>query len=172
METVAERTAVYLKELRMRPEIKMPRLVETHAQMLALTDALALVIKLTPEQQTAMREQIIVMAGERQQVINDDHSLVQEFWEAFDYLDSNDMHRLNHSRDPLLIAVNLNHFVQVAAERRQQIPVIGDLKKVLRTSRRRKFIDVRVVNSQIRARDAMASTAIKCWVFQNDKPTV
>ncbi|AMP13456.1 toprim domain-containing protein [Collimonas pratensis] len=172
METVAERTAVYLKELRMRPEIKMPRLVETHAQMLALTDALGLVIKLTPEQQKAMREQIITMAGERQQVINDDHTLVQEFWEAFDYLDSNDMHRLNHSRDPQLIAVNLNHFVQIAAERRQQIPVIGDLKKVLRTSRRRKFLDVRVVNSQIRARDnALGSTAMKCWVFQNDKPT-
>ncbi|MGS0740466.1 toprim domain-containing protein [Glaciimonas sp. GG7] len=172
METVAERTAVYLKELRMRPEIKMPRLVETHAQMLALTDALGLVIKLTPEQHKAMREQIIVMAGERQLVINDDHPLVQDFWEAFDYLDSNDLHRLNHSRDPQLIAVNLNHFVQIAAERRQQIPVIGDLKKVLRTSRRRKFIDVRVVNSQIRARDnAIASTAIKCWVFQNDKPT-
>lgn len=173
MATVAERTAVYLKELRMRPEIKMPRLVETHAQMLALTDALALVIKLTPEQQRAMREQIITMAGERQQVINDDHCLVQEFWEAFDYLDSNDMHRLNHSRDPQLIAVNLNHFVQIAAERRQQIPVIGDLKKVLRTSRRRKFLDVRVVNSQIRAKESLrASTAMKCWVFQNDKPTI
>jgi len=172
MEIVAERTAVYLKELRMRPEVKMPRLVETHAQMLALTDALGLVIKLTPEQQAAMREQIITMAGERQQVINDDHTLVQEFWEAFDYLDSNDMHRLNHSRDPQLIAVNLNHFVQIAAERRQQIPVIGDLKKVLRTSRRRKFVDVRVVNSLIRARDnALGSTAMKCWVFQNDKPT-
>ncbi|WP_442782542.1 toprim domain-containing protein [Collimonas fungivorans] len=172
METVAERTAVYLKELRMRPEIKMPRLVETHAQMLALTDALGLVIKLTPEQQKAIREQIITMAGERQQVINDDHTLVQEFWEAFDYLDSNDMHRLNHSRDPQLIAVNLNHFVQIAAERRQQIPVIGDLKKVLRTSRRRKFLDVRVVNSQIRARDnVMGSKSMMCWVFQNDKPT-
>jgi hypothetical protein len=83
------------------------------------------------------------------------------------------MHRLNHSRDPQLIAVNLNHFVQVAAERRQQIPVIGDLKKVLRTSRRRKFLDVRVVNSQIRAKESLkASTAIKCWVFQNDKPTI
>lgn len=173
METVAERTAVYLKELRLRPEIKMPRLVETHAQMLALTDALALVIKLSAEQLTAMREQIIVMAGERQLVINDDHSLVQDFWEAFDYLDSNALHGLNHSRDPQLIAVNLNHFVQIAAERRQQIPVIGDLKKVLRTSRRRKFMDVRVVNSQIRGRDqGVASTAIKCWVFQNDKPTV
>ncbi|WP_211444066.1 hypothetical protein [Collimonas humicola] len=60
--------------------------------------------------------------------------------------------------------------MQIAAERRQQIPVIGDLKKVLRTSRRRKFMEVRVVNSQIRARDnPLGSKSMMCWVFQNDK---
>lgn len=174
METVTERTAVYLKELRLSHEIKMPRLIETHAQMLALTDALALVIPLSAEQQKATREQIILMADERQKVVNDDHPLVQGFWEAFDYLDSNDQYRLNHSRDPQLIAVNLNHFIQVASERRQQIPVINDLKKVLRTSRKRKFIDVRVVNSPIKAKENQllnSSTSIKCWVFQNDKAT-
>ncbi|MBC7488718.1 MAG: hypothetical protein H7240_00440 [Glaciimonas sp.] len=123
IETVAERTVVYLRELGMRPEIKMPRLVETHTQMLAL------VIKLTSKQPKAIREQIIVMAGERQLVVNDDHSLMQDSWEAFEYLDSNDLHRLNHSRDPQLIAVNLNHFVQIATKRQQKILVIGDLKK-------------------------------------------
>lgn len=170
MEKVTERTAVYLKELRLSQEIKMPRLIETHAQMLALTDALALVIPLSDEQQKAMREQIILMADERQKVVNDDHPLVQGFWEAFDYLDSNDQYRLNHSRDPQLIAVNLNHFIQVASERRQQIPIISDLKKVLRTSRKRKFIDVRVVNSQIKAKDnLLGSTSMLCWVFQVDK---
>lgn len=115
----------------------------------------------------------IYMAGERQKVVNDDHSIVQEFWEAFDYLGTNDQHRLNHSRDPQLIAVNLNHFIHVASECRQQIPLISELKKVLRTSRRRKFIDVRVVNSKIKAKDnPMGSTSMSCWIFQNDKVTV
>lgn len=171
MEVVTERTAVYLKELRLRQEIKMPRLIETHSQLLALVDALALVIPLTNEQQKAMREQITQMALERQTVINNDHPLVQEFWEAFDYLDSHDQHRLNHSRDPKLIAVNLNHFIQVASDHRQQIPVISDLKKVLKTSSRRKFIDVRVVNSHIKAKEnqsRISSTSIKCWVFNNE----
>lgn len=169
MEVVAERTAIYLKELRARAEIKMPRLVETHAQMLALADALALVIKLTAAQQAALRQQIIDMAGERQQVINDDHPLVQDFWEAFDYLDGPDLPQLNHSRDEELIAVNLNHFVQVAAERKQQIPLLRDLKKVLKTSRRRKFIEIKAVNSRILDREnqlARSSTTIKCWLFQ------
>jgi hypothetical protein len=168
METVAERTAVYLKELRKRPEIKMPRLVETHAQMLALADALALVIKLTSAQSTALKQQIIDMAGERQQVINDDHPLVQDFWEAFDYLDSGDMRSLNHSRDEQLIAVNLNHYLQVATDRRQQIPLLRDLKKVLKTSRRRKFITIKPVNSKIHG-TAMAPATVKCWVFERDK---
>ncbi|MGB6113522.1 MAG: toprim domain-containing protein [Comamonas sp.] len=167
MELVAERTPLYQKELRARPEIKMPRLVETHAQMLALADALALVIKLTSAQQKALRQQIIDMAGERQQVINDDHPLVQDFWEAFEFLDGPDLPQLNHSRDPELIAVNLNHFVQVASDRRQQVPLLRDLKKVLKTSRRRKFLEVKTVNSQIYGRDSSrTSTTIKCWVFQ------
>lgn len=169
METVTERTSFWLKELRRRPEIKMPRLVETHAQILALADALALVIKLTKAQSAALQQQIIDMAGERQQVINDDHPLVQDFWEAFDYLDGHDIPQLNHSRDEQLIAVNLNHFVQVAAEKKQQIPMLRDLKKVLKTSRKRKFIDIKVVNSRIREREsslAHPGTAMKCWVFQ------
>jgi hypothetical protein len=90
---------------------------------------LSLVIKLTDEQKAALKGQIVAMAGERQQVINNDHVLVQEFWEAFDYLDSGDLSVLNHSRDPSLIAVNLNHFLQVATERRQQVPLLRDLKK-------------------------------------------
>jgi hypothetical protein len=174
MEAITERTAVYLKELRLRKEIKMPRLIETHSQLLALTDALSLVIPITSEQQKAMREHVTQMAIERQKVINADHPLVQEFWDAFDYLDSHDQHRLNHSRDPQLIAVNINHFIQVATELRQQIPVISDLKKVLKTSGRRKFIDVRVVNSSIKAKESLSqssSTSIKCWIFKNEKAT-
>jgi hypothetical protein len=168
MEVIGERTAVYLKELRQHQEIKMPRLVETHSQLLALTDALALVVPITNEHRNAMREHITEMAIERQRVLNDDHPLVQEFWEAFDYLNGDGYHRLNHARDEQLIAVNLNHFIQVATDRRQQIPVISDLKKVLRTSRRRKFIDVRVMNSPIKEKEnPIGSSSILCWVFQN-----
>ncbi|MFZ6712037.1 toprim domain-containing protein [Undibacterium sp. TC9W] len=173
MEMIKKQTPVYLKELRQNPAVKMPRLAETHAQMLAIADALALVIKLTDRQLDALKSQIREMAAERQQVINNDHVLVQEFWEAFDYLDNGDMSILNHSRDPNFIAVNLNHFMQVAAERRQQVPQLRDLKKVLKTSSRRKFIETnRVVNSVIRGTQsplATPSTSVKCWIFQTEK---
>lgn len=167
MEMVTERTPHYLKELRKRGDIKMPRLIETHAQMLALADALQLVVKLTSAQSEALHQQIVTMAGERQQVINDDHPLVQDFWEAFDYLNEGDLPVLNHSRDEELIAVNLNHFLQVASERKQQIPLLRDLKKVLKTSRRRKFLGIRAVNSKIRGTPLSPAT-VKCWVFQRN----
>ena len=170
MEMVAERTPVYLKELRALGSIKMPRLIETHAQMLALADALALVIKLTEAQKAALKKQLTDMAVERQLVINDDHPIVQEFWEAFDFLDlGSDGPLLNHSRDDQLISVNLNHFVQHANEKRQQIPLLRDLKKVLKTSKRRKFLRVDKVNSCIRDRtNSSRGQTVHCWVFKKD----
>ena len=85
--------------------------------------------------------------------------------------------RLNHSRDPKLIGINLNHFIQVAAEKKQQIPMLEDLKRHLKTSRRRKFIAIKTINSQIREHynsmlgitedHKKISTSIKCWIFEN-----
>lgn len=172
LETVVEKTPHYIKELRANKAIKMPRLVETHAQMLALVDAICLVIKLPEHQKQALKKQFVTMAEERQQVINNDHTLVQEFWEAFDYLDGGEVSLLNHSRDPEIIAVNLNHFLQVATEKRQQIPLLRDLKKVLKTSTRRKFLSITTVNSKIKNTQsplATPSNSIKCWTFQRDK---
>ncbi|MES9901096.1 MAG: hypothetical protein ABW168_00270 [Sedimenticola sp.] len=87
----------------------------------------------------------------------------------FDFLNG-DNGRLDHSRDPAVIAVNINEFVQRAAERKQQLPcLIQDLKKHLKTSKARKFIAVKSVNSAIDL-DSVNNTAKtkKCWVFQQE----
>jgi len=47
---------------------------------------------------------------------------------------------LNHSNDETTIAINLNHFVQLAMERKQQIPTLSDLKQHLKISKIRKYI--------------------------------
>ena len=168
MDTVRERTPAYIAELRQEGLIRFPRLIENHAQMLALADALEKVVRLTPEQKKSLENQLRRMAVERQQVINSDHPLVQEFWEAFDYLDGTEMPRMNHSRDLSLIAVNLNHFVQEAAEKRQQVPPLRELKKLLKTSRNRKYLGQRPVNSNIWGKDGAGKT-VKCWIFENTK---
>lgn len=170
LKTVEERSAVHEKALLALPGIKSTRIAKNHGQLMAFADALCHVVALTDEQKSALASQVEAMALERQEAINDDHPMVREFWEAFDYLDGADHPRLNHSHDPELIAVNLNHFVQVAADRRQQIPLLRDLKQVLRTSKRRRFIEYTTVKSAIYARDGSptAPTTIKCWLFAKE----
>lgn len=170
MSTVLERTPYRERQLQQIPKIKTMRIAKNHGQLMALADALRHVVRLTDEQFEAVEQQIISMAIEREEAISADHPLVQEFWEAYDYLNGIDEldQRLNHSRDPQYIAINLNHFVQVATEARQQIPPIRDLKKVLKASKRHKFDGIRVVNSAIRAQlsgPSTISTSVRCWVF-------
>lgn len=173
LECVNRQIPLYEQQLHAHPDIRHIRIIKNHAQLMALLDALALVIPVTEEQLQATREMFIQLSLERQQAISADHPLVQEFWDIFDFLDGDDEPQLNHSRDEQLIAVNLNHFIQLATERRQQIPPVSDLKRVLKTSRTHKFIEVRTVNSGINAefnrRYPAASrrpATVKCWVFQ------
>lgn len=165
LKTLAERTPLH--EQRLQGVVKSMRVAKNHAQLAALADALRLVVPIDEEQHEALQAQITLMAQERQQAINADHPVVQEFWETFEFLDEGSA-PLNHSRKPQEeIAVNLNHFIQVARERNQQVPSITDLKKTLRTSKRFKFVDTRVVNSVIKAQsDVNASSALWCWVFE------
>ncbi|MDN4572886.1 bifunctional DNA primase/helicase [Pandoraea cepalis] len=171
MKIVDERAAIHEKSLLALPGVKSTRIAKNHGQLMALADALSKIVQLTDEQKAALQKQIETMALERQEAINDDHPMVREFWEAFDYLDGGDQPRLNHSHDPELIAVNLNHFVQVASDRRQQIPLLRDLKQVLRTSKRRRFIEYTTVKSALHSRDGSpmtGSATIKCWVFAKE----
>lgn len=167
---LTEQTPVYETELQKRPDIRSMRIAKNHAQLMALVDALALVVPLSLEQREAAHAQTVEMAVERQQAINADHPVVQEFWDMFDYLDGDGAEpRLNHSHDENLIAVNLNHFATLAVDRRQQVPPLADLKRYLRTSKVRKFIDVKPVRSAIRANDShnrALPEVVKCWVFQ------
>jgi len=164
MKTIAERHPLYVKILDANQNIKQQRIIHNHAQLMALVDALRHVVKFSDEAYEAVIEEIVAMAEERQQAINADHPRVQEFWEIFDHIESKSAGDvLNHSRDDNLIAINLNEFVFKAENARQQIPEMSEIKKLLRTSRARKFVDVKTVNS------ALTGHSIKCWVFQRDK---
>ena len=49
MQTIIDRTPVHEADLQNRPEIRSMRIAKNHAQLMALVDALALVIPLTQE---------------------------------------------------------------------------------------------------------------------------
>lgn len=162
--------------LRALRDIRVERIIKNHAQMLALVDALALVVPLSKEQIQATRETLIQMALERQAAINADPAEVAEFWDVYDYLESlSEGPVVNHSKNPALIAINLNHFYELAAEHRQKLPEKTALQKVLSASRSRKFIESnRGVDSAVRTAEAARNSlyqkcmTVKCWMFQAD----
>jgi len=175
--TVFEQTEIDIKWLLEQDGVVKYRLAKNHAQLLALLEALRRVIRISDAQYKATRAFILEMARDRQRAISDDHPLVVQFWEAFDYLDAmgpltatgGQPPLLNHSCDPELIAVNLNEYVEKAAFHRQQVPLLAELKKVLRNSKTRKFIEVKSVSSALRERlgtdGIKVARTVHCWVF-------
>lgn len=172
MAKVQERFPVHEKALQGRPDIHHPRVVKCHAQLLALVEAFGSFVNLHEDRLAQAVALVPQMAAARQLAINADHPIVQQFWDLYDFLtaddeptgpdDAGNPKPLNHHRDENLIAINMPQFIERAAGRRQQLPPITDLQKHLRTSKVRKFIDVRCVNS------SWAGKAVKCWVFQRE----
>nr|WP_207184812.1 toprim domain-containing protein [Rubrivivax gelatinosus] len=169
LSTVAERTPVH--EAHLQGLVKSTRIAKNHAQIKALADALRLVAPISEEQLAALHAQIDTMAVERQAAISADHPMVAGFWEVFEYLEN--FQALNHARDDDVIAVNLNHLYEVAREHGQTLPLLGDLKKVLKTSRSRLYLDSKNVNSGIRARGENVAAVLFCHRFLKPgvKPT-
>lgn len=146
--------------------IKTVRIALNHAQMMALAEALQLVVPITDNQLHELHEHFRLLAKQREQALSADHPLVQEFWDMYEYLNQGEgedlNQRLNHSRVKGQVAINLNHFVTVAADHKQQIPPVRELKQLLKTSRRYKYEGQRVVNSAIKT---TGSTSERCWIF-------
>lgn len=175
LEAFRERVRAHEQALRALGEIRIERIIKNHAQLLALVDALRLVIPLGEEQHAAAVRELTAMAIARQSSVNADPVEVAEFWEVFDYLQGiNDEPVVDHSKKPDVIAINLNEFCERAAEHRQKLADIGTLRNLLPNSRSRKFLEKnRAVDSAVRAafnlRNPMSSrcTTVKCWMFQN-----
>ena len=169
LEKFADRVRFFEAALRERKDIRIERVIKNHAHMLALLDCLRLVLEIPEAMVRDTREALVQMAMERQSAISADHPLVAEFWEVYEYLEGlNDNAVVNHSRDPNLIAINLNEFAAKAAHHAQRIAELNMLRTLLRNSRRHKFIDAnRAVNSALRGGPSDGRPPIvKCWVFQ------
>lgn len=175
LETVNAGRPGYEDQLIALPEIKSVRIAKNHAQLMALVDALRLVVKLSDDQYAATMDLLRSMAVARQQAINADHPFVQRFWELYDSFEperrtngfgdpEHTPEPLNHSRDPGFIAVSLVEFEERIAKRGLRLPAdMTEMKRHLRTSRQRRFIDVKTVNSRI------TDGSKKCWVFQRER---
>jgi len=170
LERFTAQAKAYEERLRKKPELRLERIIKNHAQMLALLDCLRLVLDVPDEMIKATQIALFEMAVERQGAISADHSLVQEFWEVYEYLEATQTTPVvNHHRDEKLIAINLNEFAARAAGHNQKLADLNLLRQLLRDSRRHKFRDANVpVNSAIRGmnNDGSRPSIVKCWVFE------
>jgi hypothetical protein len=167
LELITTKGREYANRLAEDPEVKVLRIAKCHGQLMALVDCLGPEgLKLFDAQVTDMAAGLVQeMARERQTTINADHPMVAEFWEAFDYLEGlAEEPLLNHyGKRAEQIAINLKDFERKCADYKLRVPDMRELKRYLRGSKTRKFIDAnRTVRSQIR----MGNTSVKCWVFQ------
>ena len=151
--------------------IRNGRLAKNHAQLAAMLDAMRLVVTNISNQAVGDAHALILnMLEERQRAVETDHPHVQLFWERFDYIAANEglspERPINHSRTPDLFAVSLTQFEQKCGDMRLSLPCPAtELKRLLKTSKARKFVANKPVNS-------ITGKTVNCWVFENpDHPT-
>ncbi|MCH7306584.1 toprim domain-containing protein [Acinetobacter sp. NIPH 1852] len=163
------------------------RIALCHAQVSAMIDALAEHVfknQISATEIQNAKTMLENMARRRVDEIGMDHMFVQQFWDAYEYLNSirTSHFHLNHY-DPTEahIAINLNEVYKVAARNFQALPDVNEMRNLLRTSKRYKFVEANkpVRSNKFPADDAknlgdhtnvnplQSERIIKCWIFTN-----
>jgi len=163
----AEKMSTYENCLSQLPGIRVLRLAKNHAQIAALVECLGgQGLGILPV--NAIGEALLEverMAVERQTTINEEHPIVSEFWEAFDYLEwqKRDATRVNHlPPDSGMIGVNLKHIESIAGLEHIRLPDTPALKRHLRSSKGRTFIEA---NRAVRSQIYQEGRTTRCWIF-------
>jgi hypothetical protein len=166
-----ESFARHQKTLTNNPDIKLNRIVDNHAKVMAFADCLAVLYPQITEHDIANAHTMLInMATQRQQSLNEDSQVVQQFWAQFDYLDTkpgsggyglNIQNQMNHSKSPdHQIAVNLEHFHSQCKVHNLPFMEPKELRRQLSTSKKREYLENSTVRSRIEER------TVRCWIFK------
>ena len=158
-----DRAPEYEKRILDDDGVRTVRIAKTHGQLTALVDTAASVLDLGRDDIREAHTYLLALARAREDAILADPVCVAQFWDIYDYLTSVTASlSLNHTARPGQIAINLNHFMREAIDRRQTMPDLADLKRHLRSSRSRKFLKQGTVRSAL-----WDSKTVKCWIFES-----
>jgi len=142
------------------------RIALNHAQIAAMVDCLHLHVLdgvMSEDQAKTAKSTLVAMSEQRVARLSSDHPLVEQFWEIYEYLDTLAQCEMNHSSDKTKIAINLPAFYKIAQQEGQRLPEQTEMKRLLKSSRKHKFIDSNVaVYSKV-----YTAKTVKCWVFEN-----
>jgi hypothetical protein len=144
--------------------IRNERIIKNHAQIAACAQALTVIF---PNLNQATMDHFVTYlttrALAREERIAADHPVVEKFWETFHYINdkSRDGNTLDHSESDKEVAVNLNSFRAHCIDYGQELIDLTQLKKILPTSKRHKFV---CKNRPVWSRQLQKT--IRCWIFQ------
>lgn len=148
--------------------VRSSRVVQNHAQFLALFDSLCKHIVEIPLQiQKQVQDEIIAMAQTRDKVIKSDSIIVQNFWNTIEEMESaipllaSKESNINHSAKSDLIALNFAHLYKVAADYRYSLPELNELQAALRHSIHYRFVEA---NKAIQSK--ITNSTKRCWIFE------
>lgn len=168
-----------------RAGITHTRIALCHAQVAALIEALAEHVLdgvLDYEEVAKAQDMLMEMAQARVDQLNGDCQEVEQFWEAYEYLQSGRSAQFSlnhHDHNAQTVAINLNEIYKAAASQFQKLPEITVMKNLLKTSQRYKFIESnRAISSNRYPADAGKNVdadnemsdrrrTVKCWIFTN-----
>lgn len=155
--------------------IKAFRVAHCHAQLLALFDAMKLLLPDLARIDGAVKTEIFNMAKERDQTLDTEHPLNIQFFDVLERLNAapNEVEgagyhirrlHINHSKDSNLLAISMPEIYQLANEYRYDLPPQTDMQHALRQSKQYKFTAAnKVVASKITGK------SIRCWVFEQNQ---
>ncbi|ESQ90105.1 hypothetical protein ABAC460_10080 [Asticcacaulis sp. AC460] len=153
-----------------KQKIRHARVRKCHAQLHAGLDALAAVMKIPDSMLFETHEHINGLAAARDRSMESDHPMVANFWEMFDLLESREDPTANledlkkkppvnlHRSPAEKIAINLFQFEAACRNSGNTCPPLDDLKKHLKSSKSRPFVEATTVNTVIEKH-------LHCWVF-------
>lgn len=153
----------YTDELQTASGVNNIRLLRNHAQLAASLTAMRCILPISDGLHRQGLEFIAKMTKDRQTVVSSEHPVVEKFWSIFDYLveiePENIERPINNSRKPdESIAVSLPQFFERCRTHGQNPPSEDELRRHLKTSKSRKFIGQKSVNSP-------SGKHFHCWVF-------
>lgn len=156
---------------------KEHRISLTHGLMQSLVDALTTILPIPSHLVKETKSYIGLIAQEREQELYNDHPAIEQFWDIYEYLDSEGL-PVNHSRNDDLIAINLPQFYEIASKSHQQLDALSYLKKLLPSSTRFKYVEQnKPINSRYsKPKDRVDASLIthkyysslRCFVFQKN----
>jgi hypothetical protein len=169
LKTHHERLGHHLKDMPRRVDgLENDRVILNHSQLAAAIDTLPVLFPNTRTEWLAEAVKLVdAMAIDRQQSTGGDHPIVAAFWENVEHLLNRENvgdHELgksiNHSRKPdEKIAINLPDYEARCRNAGLSPPNIDLLKKHLRSSKSRRWLETKGVN-------CADGKSRKCWVFQ------